>query len=308
MTIAHGTVAEKLQTATQAARRGDKSLARDLLLEVTRQAPSQEEAWLWLAGVAETLQEARSYLQTALALNPQNQQTQKGLHWVKQQLAAQDDGSQPCPRCGKPVPAGMERCPHCGYVEGRVEQEEAASPEAAVAPAPTLEGISPDVVLSVEQAEEIDACLDRIAYESEARCIILANVSGQLISERGETLHMNTQVLSAVAAGELAATRELARLVGEKARFKMLLHEGERNSVYLSDVGEQLILVIVFDVEAMIGLVRVLLKQAVEELQPILDQMSQTNGRERMHETLDSDFAQLLESELDSSLEASDLW
>lgn len=304
MSITPGTVAAQLHTAIQTAQRGDKSRARDLLLAVTRQAPSQEEAWLWLAGVAETLPEARSYLQTALALNPQNQQAQQGLHWIAQQLAENEEPQRACPQCGHLIPANMKPCPHCGYGAGPEAPAEPARPESAAAPAPALDRLSPGFVLSVERAEEIDTCLDRIAYESEAHCIILADVAGQLISERGETLQMNTQVLSAVAAGELAATRELARLVGEPARFKMLLHEGERHSVYLSDVGEQLLLVIIFDVEIPIGLVRVLLKQAVEELKPILEQMKQTDSnRERVHETLDGDFAQLLESELDASLE-----
>jgi predicted regulator of Ras-like GTPase activity (Roadblock/LC7/MglB family) len=164
--------------------------------------------------------------------------------------------------------------------------------------------LAPSFSLSVEQAEAIDGCLEKMAYESEARCIILADVTGQLIAERGQVSTMNTQVLSALAAGELAATHELARLVGERARFKLLLHEGENQSVYLSDVGEQLILVIVFDNDTPIGLVRMVLKQAVEELAPILVRASSGHGGGAgVGGTLDSDFAQLLENELDSSLE-----
>lgn len=129
-----------------------------------------------------------------------------------------------------------------------------------------------DAVLSERQAEQIEACLDWLMYESEARCIILADRSGRLISERGRTSDMNTHVLSALAAGELAATREMARMVGEKARFKLLLHEGERRSIYLSDVEGRLILVIVFDVATPIGLVRMLLREALGKLEQALEQ------------------------------------
>jgi predicted regulator of Ras-like GTPase activity (Roadblock/LC7/MglB family) len=162
--------------------------------------------------------------------------------------------------------------------------------------------LAPSLVLSVEQAEAIDDCLQRMATRSKARCIILADVTGQLIAELGRTSAMNTQVLSALAAGELVATHELARLVGEQARFKLLLNEGENQNVYLSDVGEQLILIIVSDNNTPIGLVRMVLKQAVEELAPILMQSVSASAETPVNEALGGDFAQLLENELEASL------
>ncbi len=120
--------------------------------------------------------------------------------------------------------------------------------------------------LSMEQLDQIDRCLDEMLWETEAHCILLADISGQLISEKGTTQGMNTAVLSALAAGELAATNELARLVGEPARFKLLLHEGERQGVYLSDVGEEMILVAVFDISTAIGMVRLYIRKIVKDL------------------------------------------
>jgi ribosomal protein L18 len=267
---------QALEAGVRAAQAGDKKLAQKLLTRVTELDPAREEAWLWLAGVTDSPEESRVYLQTVLALNPDNCRAQEGLQWLKRQHPP----------------------------EARTaEKATAPQPEAPSSMSSSGE-LSPSFVLSVEQAEAIDACLERMAYESEARCIILADVTGQLIAERGWTGAMNTQVLSALAAGELAATNEMARLVGEKARCKLLLHEGESPSVYLSDVGEQLILVIVFDTDTPIGLVRMVLKQAVEELAPIIGSAGQEARRGQAHEALDGDFAQLLEDELDASLGA----
>lgn len=246
-----------LQAGIQAALQGNKVLARRLLLEVSALEPDREEVWLWLAGVTDELEEAQAYLQTALALNPSNQQAQAGLRWVESRLGKGDQA----------------------------------------APAHPHPPVQQKFYLSSEQVEAIDRVMDKIAYESEARCIILADVTGQLISARGQTERMNTQVLSALAAGELAATHELARLVGEQARFKLLLHEGERHSVYLSDIGERLILIIVFDNETPIGLVRMILRLAVEQLLPLTEQAEHTPAQ-----GLGTDFAQLLQSALDSSL------
>ena len=273
-------IRQALATGIQAVQEGDKALARQLLRKVTEMDPEREQAWLWLAGASETPQEAAEYLQTVLALNPNNQQARVGLRWVQ------------------------SREHSARHKEERKEQ----GPAEDVLP-PAARELAPSFVLSVEQAEAVDAYLERMAYESDARCIILADMSGQLIAEWGQTERMNTQVLSAVAAGELAATQELARLVGEEARFKLLLHEGEEQSVYLSDIGTQLILVIVFDVSTPIGLVRIALKNAVAELMPLLAQWNQPHAapqRTEIQETLNTDFVQLLQSELDVYLTAPD--
>ncbi len=296
-------IAQALEAGIQAVRRGEKALARRLLLKVAELDPSQEKAWLWLAAIAETSDEALAYLQTVLALNPNNRQAQEGLRWVQSRLPSRPEGRL-CPVCDRRLLPDEITCPTCGHILFEPVDERAAGALTAeqeeLAPVPEGE-LVPGFALSVEQAEAIDAVLDKIAYESEARCIILADVTGQLISERGQTGHMNTQVLSALAAGELAATHEMARLVGEEARFKLLLHEGHQHCVYLSDIGGQMLLIIVFDQDTPIGLVRMILKNAVQDLQPIIVQAQQAH-EVAMDEALGDDFAQLVEDRLTRSL------
>lgn len=285
--------ARALEAGIRAARKGDRPLARRLLHKATELDPNREEAWLWLAGVTETPDEARIYLQTALALDPENKQARDGLRWIERKLKPAEV-SHICVLCGGLVPAGQAKCPACGCAVADHDEPGASG-------RPTAE-LAPGLVLSMRQAEAIDGILDSMVHDSEARCIILADITGQLVSARGHTGQVNTQVLSALAAGELAATHEMARLVGERARFRLLLHEGETQSVYLSDVGQQMIVVIVFDVTTPIGLVRMILKQAVEQLKPILTEASDPDQRQQVNTALGSDFAQLLKSELDSSL------
>ena len=103
-----------------------------------------------------------------------------------------------------------------------------------------------------DQLEQIDDILTQLYWDTEAQSILLADITGQLISVLGES-NINTSVLSALAAGNLAATKEMARLVGEPARFKLLLHEGEQRSVYLSDVDDELVIVAIFSQHTRIG-------------------------------------------------------
>jgi predicted regulator of Ras-like GTPase activity (Roadblock/LC7/MglB family) len=159
--------------------------------------------------------------------------------------------------------------------------------------------------LSEKQLEQMDNCLSEMYWETEARCILLADISGQLIVDKGATNRMNMTVLSALAAGELAATKELARLVGEPARFKLLLHEGEHQCVYISDVGEEMILVTVFDTSTAIGLVRLYTRKVVGELLQIVSSPDDaakpgTEMTETDEALLDDDLGLLLGSEFDS--------
>ncbi|HEB64816.1 MAG TPA: roadblock/LC7 domain-containing protein [Chloroflexi bacterium] len=119
------------------------------------------------------------------------------------------------------------------------------------------------------QMEQIESILRQLYWDTEAQSILLADITGQLISVLGES-NVNTSALSALAAGNLAATREMARLVGEPARFKLLLHEGEQRSVYLSDVDGELVLVAIFGQRTPIGLVRLSTQIAIQKLAPIV--------------------------------------
>ena len=150
---------------------------------------------------------------------------------------------------------------------------------------------------SAEQLEAIDEHLNVLRWETEAKCVLLADITGQFISQKGDFENMNTAVLSALAAGELSATKEMAKLVGETARFKLLLHEGERQSVYLSDIDAELILVTVFNNSTPIGLVRMVTRQVVEQIREIAQAARLAPAAD--NELEDDDFAKMLVDQLD---------
>jgi len=68
-----------LREGIAAAKAGNKALTRRLLREVTQTEPGNEVAWLWLAGVAESPQEAVHHLERVLAVNPSNLRAREGL-------------------------------------------------------------------------------------------------------------------------------------------------------------------------------------------------------------------------------------
>jgi CheY-like chemotaxis protein len=62
------------------ARAGDKSRARPLLRQAVENDPANESAWMWLASVAESPQDALTTLERVLALNPDHEQARSAAH------------------------------------------------------------------------------------------------------------------------------------------------------------------------------------------------------------------------------------
>ena len=77
-----------LHQGMQAARRGDRARASGLFQAVVEQDPDQEEAWLWLAALAEDPEQSIVYLQRVLSINPHNTCAQAGLQWARQRIQA----------------------------------------------------------------------------------------------------------------------------------------------------------------------------------------------------------------------------
>ncbi len=130
----------------------------------------------------------------------------------------------------------------------------------------TVKGIA----FTTDEIEAFDKILDELFWESKAQSVLLSDISGHLISVVGEST-VNTLPLSVLAAGNLAATKEMARMIGEPTKFKLLLHEGDTKSVYLSDVGEKLLLLAIFGKNTPIGLVRLATQTAVNKILEVLE-------------------------------------
>ena len=158
---------------------------------------------------------------------------------------------------------------------------------------------SKQIILNGKQFEGVTKVLSELASKTKASAILFADMSGQLISQRGNTDKMNTTVLSALAASDFAATAEMAKLVGEEARFKLLFHEGEKRNVYLSNVGDNFLLVVVFDTSVTLGLIRIYTKKAIQNLLEIFEEGGDDDLDSR--DMIDEEFGSLLGDALDES-------
>lgn len=76
--------AETLQRAIQAARAGRKEEARDLLIEIVDADPQNEMAWMWLAGLVDSLEDRIIACENVLTINPANEKVRTYLTQLQQ--------------------------------------------------------------------------------------------------------------------------------------------------------------------------------------------------------------------------------
>jgi len=125
-------------------------------------------------------------------------------------------------------------------------------------------------VLQEQQFQKLKTVLARLCVECAARVVFLVDRDGQTIAFHGDIGDMDTTSFSSLAAGNVAATSSMAKLIGEDV-FPAVFHEGERESIFISVIGRSL-LVVVFDERSTLGLVKLRTKRASFEVAAILDE------------------------------------
>jgi predicted regulator of Ras-like GTPase activity (Roadblock/LC7/MglB family) len=157
----------------------------------------------------------------------------------------------------------------------------------------------PQLVMYEEEFKKINSVIERLAREANAKLIFLVDKNGQLIANCGETENIDTTSLASLTAGNIAATGGLAKLIGEK-EFSVLFHEGEKDNIHISLIGARVILVVIFDGRSSLGLIRLRVKKAGEELQAIFDALMKKVESESGGGGLDSPFAEITDEDIDN--------
>lgn len=125
-------------------------------------------------------------------------------------------------------------------------------------------------IIQEQQFQRMKTVLARLCVECAARVVFLVDRDGQTIAFHGDIGDMDTTSFSSLAAGNVAATSSMAKLIGEDV-FPSVFHEGERESIFISVIGRSL-LVVVFDERSTVGLVKIRAKRASFEVAAILDE------------------------------------
>lgn len=120
-----------------------------------------------------------------------------------------------------------------------------------------------------DDIERINKSLENYQNLSKSRCNMLIDVEGHPVTQVGSTDGINLETIAALVAGSFAATKEVAKILGEN-EFTSLTHQGKHESIQLSLVGSRTILATIFDSEeTTIGMVMFYTKELVEKLETV---------------------------------------
>jgi predicted regulator of Ras-like GTPase activity (Roadblock/LC7/MglB family) len=160
---------------------------------------------------------------------------------------------------------------------------------------------APDIVMYEEEFNQIKQIISKLRVDANAKVVFLVDKNGQQIAAHGEIENLDTTSLASLTAGNVAAPDGLARLIGEK-EFSILFHEGEKDNIHISIVAGRVILVVIFDERSSLGLVRLRVKKASQELNDVFQKIMAKVEREKATAgaAFESPFAEITDEDIDS--------
>lgn len=126
------------------------------------------------------------------------------------------------------------------------------------------------LVINHRQLDLCDDLLQKLKEISGSSFLALISTSGQPITTASQEYHPETLSLASLAASSFAATQQLAKILDEN-EFTLLFHEGKGLNLHVTQVTDQVLLLITFGHETQVGKVRLYSQRAVEVLREIFE-------------------------------------
>lgn len=123
-----------------------------------------------------------------------------------------------------------------------------------------------DLILTKQTLDRIDSILQNLLARSGAHTVLLIDKAGQLISFQGSMDHEKVASLAALTAANYGATTAIARLFGEE-EFTLLFHKGKDENIHFSNVGEEYLMITIFNNNTHLGLVRLEVRRGLEQIE-----------------------------------------
>ncbi|GAC1353752.1 MAG: roadblock/LC7 domain-containing protein [Polyangiales bacterium] len=151
------------------------------------------------------------------------------------------------------------------------------------------------MVMYEEEFNQIQLVVDKLVKDANAKVVFIVDKNGQLIAASGDVENLDTTSLASLTAGNIAATGGMAKLLREE-EFATQFHEGTKQNVHIQLVGNRVILVVIFDSRSSLGLVRLRVKKASEELNRIFESLL----KKVQEPGADTPFAEISDEDIDN--------
>jgi predicted regulator of Ras-like GTPase activity (Roadblock/LC7/MglB family) len=127
-------------------------------------------------------------------------------------------------------------------------------------------GRSADLIVSMAILDDVKNYLTQEILNDGVSSVLIIDNAGTLIVNIGTKPSLDATSLAAVAAANYAATQQIARLIGERD-FVLLFYKGHNESFHFCRVGEEFLIVTVFENSLSLGLLRLKIAEAAAVLE-----------------------------------------
>lgn len=144
-----------------------------------------------------------------------------------------------------------------------------------------------------EEFEQIQSVTDRLVKDANAKAVFIADRTGQLISSSGDVDKLDSTLKAFLAASD--PERTIPKQLKETEMATHMHGEG-KDSIAIQLVGGRLIVVVIFDSHSSLGLVRLRIRKASEELNFICEALmekAKVSGDVPFRECTDEDIDSL---------------
>ena len=129
------------------------------------------------------------------------------------------------------------------------------------------------VIITAEGIQRITTLLTELQSETNAKCILLVEKSGQHLALVGEE-SPHVMALSALVVGAFSSTREIARLLGE-SEFKTMFQQGSKLNIFISLLDSQDLITVIFDERTTLGMIKLKTQQMAQRISEEISRMGQ---------------------------------
>lgn len=112
------------------------------------------------------------------------------------------------------------------------------------------------ITLTPTKLDKLKKLLNNYCRQANPVWTIFITNSGHLLAQRGFVYSFDVLTIAALTSNIFNSTMELARIIGEK-KFRELLQEGIKSSIYYTTVDTNYLLVSMFDDRTIPGVVKV---------------------------------------------------
>jgi predicted regulator of Ras-like GTPase activity (Roadblock/LC7/MglB family) len=125
-----------------------------------------------------------------------------------------------------------------------------------------------DFVLTAKALREAQETINSLIKAGVRNAMLIDSAGNVLVNCGHDPQAIDATSLAALAAPNIGATAEIARLIGEDD-FSLLFHKGKQDSIHFSRIGDDLILITIFRDNISLGLVRYRVSELSQSIRSI---------------------------------------